>query len=122
LREAVELTHTYELAYYHHDYPSEAYWLWPLFDPRGLENGGNYLGYANDAELERWFREAMGHRHFPKVQEYTRLIHGAVESKMLLIPLWQLDTVVALHRNLKPTALDPLTVFTDIEHWRLDHR
>src|SRR5207249_7404615 len=30
LSEAV-LSHDYQLAYYHLDYGSEAYWLWPLF-------------------------------------------------------------------------------------------
>ncbi|HXG08933.1 MAG TPA: ABC transporter substrate-binding protein [Gemmataceae bacterium] len=122
LRDDVELNHSYDLAYYHYDYPSDAYWLWPLFDPSPdarRSGGSNYLGYRDDGELVRWFRAAMMHRDFPKVQEYTRLIHDLVQSKMLLIPLWQLDTCIALRKGLKPTNIDPLLIFTDVEHWTL---
>lgn len=124
LREVVEKNHSYDLAYYHYDYPGDSCWLWPMFNPStpALNGGGNFLGYANDSNLERWFREAMSHRDFRKVQEYARLIHGEVEGKMLLIPLWQLDTYVALHRSLKPVPFDPLQAFSDIDQWRLERR
>lgn len=127
LRHEVELEHDYELAYYHHDHASENYWLWPLFDPAATEPGGkNYLGYVNDADLEGLFRSAMSHRQFSKVQEHTRDIHDHLFTRMPIIPLWQLDTHIAIHGRLKPSLppgqLDPLFVFTDIEQWRLDSR
>ena len=49
LREDVEGSHNYELAYYHYDYPADAFWLWPLLDPHATgTHGSNFLGYHND--------------------------------------------------------------------------
>lgn len=130
LRERVESSHDYELAYYHHDYANEAYWLWPLFDPEATGPGGqNYLGYRNDAELESCLRQAMVHRQFAEVQQAAHTAHRIVHDKMPLIPLWQLDSHFAVHRNLKlpryrtnqKPALDPLRVFTQAEEWRLEN-
>jgi ABC-type oligopeptide transport system substrate-binding subunit len=116
LREAVEKTHDYDLAYWHYDYPSEAYWLWPLFDPNGTDQGSNYLGYV-DGSLDSLFGQAMEHRDFGKVQEATRLIHELLAQQMPLVPLWQLDTFVAYRKEVKPAALDPLLVFSEVERW-----
>jgi ABC-type transport system substrate-binding protein len=122
LHRDVELLHDYELAYYHYDYPSEALWLWPLFDshPRALASGGgNFLGYQNDSELERQFRQAMGHRDPARVKEFTHNIHELLYEKMPLIPLWQLDTVLVIHKDLKALRIDPLLIFTHAEEWEL---
>jgi peptide/nickel transport system substrate-binding protein len=120
LRRDVEMTHDYELAYYHFDYASEAYWLWPLFDPRCTGPGGaNYMGYAQDSDLESLFRNTMGFRDFHEVAERTHLIHNAIVAQMPLIPLWQLDTHVAYVTGVHPEPFDPLLVFTDIEHWQI---
>jgi ABC-type transport system substrate-binding protein len=122
LRDEVELEHDFDLAYYSHDYSSDAFWLWPLFNPesRARERGGrNYLGYHNDGSLDSWFHLAMGHREFAKVRESTHKIHTEIWAKMPLIPLWQLDTVIAIHKNLKPSRIDPLLIFTDVERWKL---
>src|SRR5262249_18181920 len=46
LKKEVEQTReVYHLAYYHYDFPDEAFWLWPLLGPG--EGGTNYLGYAS---------------------------------------------------------------------------
>src|SRR5262249_29447582 len=66
LRHDVEETHEYDLAYYCYDYPSEAYWLWPLLDPSvaATDPGGrNFLGY-DDETLPGLFQRAMAHREF----------------------------------------------------------
>jgi peptide/nickel transport system substrate-binding protein len=122
LREDVEQTHDYDLAYYHHDYADDSYWLWPLFDPNAVGSGGlNYLGYKDDARLQSLFRTAMGHRHFPQVQQRTHQIHLHIYDHMPLIPLWQLDSHIAWRKNLKMGGpLDPLRVFTDAERWTLE--
>src|SRR5207248_1700286 len=68
LKRDVEITHDYELAFYSFDYPSEAYWLRPLFDPRCTESGGsNYLGYTDDSDLAVLFQQSMGYRDFHEV-------------------------------------------------------
>lgn len=120
LREEVEGPHNYELAYYHYDHPSEAYWLAPLFDLNATDiNGSNYLGYI-DGELQTEFERAKNHRDFSEVQLTMRLVHRMLEQKMPLIPLWQLDTFVAYRTWLKPTAIDPLLIFNDVERWTLE--
>ncbi len=67
-------------------------------------------------------QRAMGHRDFAMVQKQTHTIHQLIYNKMPLIPLWQLDTYVAFHRDVEhPQRLDPLRLFADIEKWKL-HR
>jgi hypothetical protein len=41
-------------------------------------------------------------------------------AKMPMIPLWQLDTVIAVHKRLTPSRIDPLVIFADVERWRLE--
>jgi ABC-type transport system substrate-binding protein len=124
LRQAVEQDHKYDLAYYHYDYTSEAYLLWPLFDPNATRPGGsNFLGYQPDSGLQKWFHAALNHREFARVVENTRAIELDLEGKMPLIPLWQLDTLLAIQDGVKTAPevnrLDPLRVFTDVEQWQL---
>jgi ABC-type transport system substrate-binding protein len=124
LRTALSGGH-YDLAYHHLDYANEAYWLWPLFDdrPEALQPGGsNYLGYQDDARLVSLFRRALGTRDFAKVREITHDIHDHLSERMPLIPLWQLDTHLAIHPDLAPTPLDPLRIFGDVAEWRLKAR
>jgi ABC-type oligopeptide transport system substrate-binding subunit len=123
LHKDVEIQHDYELAYYAYDFPSEAYWLWPLFNPdaRAINEpgGSNFLGYQNDGRLEALFQTAMSHRDFARVREVTHQIHQALWERMPFIPLWQLDTVIAIHRDVITTRIDPLVIFSEIERWKL---
>ncbi|OAI41083.1 hypothetical protein AYO40_03900 [Planctomycetaceae bacterium SCGC AG-212-D15] len=124
LREEVEIRHDYDLAYYHWDYTSEAYLLWPLLDPGAAGTGGsNFLGYQPNADLQGWFNKARNHRDFGKIKEYTHTIAGLVHEQLPFIPLWQLDTLLAVHDSVQtvpePRRLDPLGVFTEIERWEI---
>ena len=118
LREQVEQNHEYDLAYYHLDFPNEDYPLWPLFDPEGMEQGTNYLGYA-DSELTGYLERLKTVRDIHQVQEAAHLIQGLVRTKLPFIPLWQLDTFIALHRDLTLTHADSLQIFSDVAHWEL---
>jgi len=122
LREEVQRSHKYELAYYHYDHTSDAYWVAPLFDtdPRARDdNGSNYLGYI-DGGLQSELLQAMNRRDFGEVQRTMRLVHRMLEQQMPLIPLWQLDTFLAYRKGLNPTSMDPLLIFNDVENWTLD--
>jgi ABC-type transport system substrate-binding protein len=114
LRSDVEEIQSYDLAYYHYDFPDETFWLWPLL---GL---GNQLGLATPTEVETNLRESMGRRDFPQVQKFTHQVHEKVVSEMPLIPLWQLDALLAWGKQVKPGLVDPLLVFTDIDLWQLE--
>jgi peptide/nickel transport system substrate-binding protein len=111
----------YELAYWKLDHASEAYWLWPWFDgrPAALAPGGsNFLGYE-DAALQSELRRTMGQRNFAEVRRLTHEIHAHLHERMPLIPLWQLDTHLAVHPRLRPAGLDPLLIFERVEDWKL---
>jgi ABC-type transport system substrate-binding protein len=112
----------YELAYCHYDYASEAFWLWPLFDPdpsARAPGGSNILRYHNDDLLESYFRKAMSRRDFSEIKKMTHNIHNRLNDKMPLIPLWQLHTHIAVHGQLDAVGLDPLLIFTHVEEWQL---
>jgi ABC-type transport system substrate-binding protein len=130
LRRDVEELHAYDLAYYSWDYPDETYWLWPLLDPAAIKpNGRNFLGYQNDEELESLFHKIMSHRDPLEVKKLTHRVHEVFEAKLPFIPLWQLDTHLAIHKSLsmvdsedKPVVPHPLLIFTNVETWALNQR
>jgi ABC-type transport system substrate-binding protein len=119
LRDTVEKTQIYDLAYYHYDYPSDLYWLKPLF-----EQGGklNYMNLPTDSELERQFGMELSHRQFSEMQGPARSIHGIFEAQMPFVPLWQLDNLAAYHNSLKPGTIDPLLLFPGVEEWRMEKK
>jgi len=124
LRQAVEVEHRYQLAYYHWDHADHSYWLAPLFDAEAATQGGrNFLGVPYDTTLANLFRQVMQHRDFGEVQRLTHRIHQHLDSTMPLVPLWQLDVRVAVHEQLITVPavdrLDPLAVFGQVERWQL---
>jgi ABC-type oligopeptide transport system substrate-binding subunit len=123
LREDVELTQSYDLAYYHYDFPDETFWLWPLLGQSGRANADNrnFLNFTDD-KIQFSLQNAMGYRDFAKVREYLQGLHEPLMNKMPLIPLWQLDPLLAYNQDVKPAALDPILVFTNIEEWRLQRK
>jgi ABC-type transport system substrate-binding protein len=121
LREEVEARHHYDLAYYHYDYPSEAFCLWPLFDAEATgPRQSNYLGYINDGALQQQFMALRTHRDPELVQADARQLHKVFFDRMPFIPLWQLDTHVAMSKAVEARPFDPLLVFTNIDEWRLE--
>lgn len=123
LRNKVEGSHDYDLAYYHWDFPTESYSLWPLFDAAATgANGTNYLGSSDDtAELVDRLQRLNTSRNIKNVKNEAALIQGLVHAKLPFIPLWQLDTFIAYHKglNLGRVPVDPICVFNDAAHWDL---
>jgi ABC-type transport system substrate-binding protein len=111
----------FDLVYWPYDFESETLALWPLFDPAGLgPNGRNYLGLRGDSQIEGKFREILQRRDFNYVQTQTHILHDLlVEGRMAVIPLWQLDRHVAVHRSLRFTRLHPLSILDEVELWQL---
>jgi ABC-type transport system substrate-binding protein len=120
LRGDVEGDKAYDLAYYHYDFPDTSYWLGPLFGPPpGTgDDSKNIFKYQN-ANLTTLLDGMKSYRDFAKVQEHQWLTQDLLNSELPFIPLWQLDPLLAYHRDVQPATLDPLLVFSNIEQWRL---
>jgi ABC-type oligopeptide transport system substrate-binding subunit len=122
LHHDVEIAHDYQLAYYSHDFPSEAFWLWPLFQHDATHE--NYLGYKDD-ELEGRMRQLMAHRDFKQWESLAHQIHQRCHEMVPFVPLWQLDTHVLIRNNLvwphmnAINGIDPLAIFRDADQWVL---
>src|SRR5262249_4724250 len=112
LRKDVEETQDYDLAYYHHDFADETFWLLPLLGPQGRLGKENYLGYSGPL-LDKIY-SAMNLRSFPQVREYAQAIHrDFVTSEMPFIPLWQLDPLFAYREgDLELPPVDARLLFT----------
>jgi ABC-type transport system substrate-binding protein len=115
LQEKVEKSHTYDVAYYYYDFPSEAYWLWPLVHFDGWYFGS---GVGEDGELTSLCRTAMAHRDPAEVRNKTHDIDRRLREKMYFIPLWQLGSYVAIRDDIETPPLDPLHVLEEVGKWR----
>jgi ABC-type transport system substrate-binding protein len=114
MHEEVENTNDFELAYYYYDFPDDLYSLWPLLNPK------SFLGYYPSFQSD--LQNVFTHRDPASIREAMRRLDDIVHDEMPLIPLWQLDTHVAVHNDLKierPEALDPAQIFADVTRWRL---
>jgi len=119
LREAVERTKDYDLAYYHYDFLDEIYWLEPLFGPPPDADDSNNLFKFHNGELMNLLLWMKSYRSFAEVRQYQWRAQERLNLEMPFIPLWQLDPLLAYRRNVQPAALDPLLLFGNIEEWRM---
>jgi ABC-type transport system substrate-binding protein len=122
LRNEVEVTPDYELAYYSYAFPDESLWLFPLLGPSARGGGKNFLGY--NGPLVREAQKAAGLRDFQQVRDHARQAHRLfVESEMPLVPLWQLAPLYAYRKDdrseLVMPPIDPQKVFTRPQEWRI---
>ncbi len=111
----------FDLVYWHFDFENETLSLWPLLDPNDTGGRGrNILGYTRDSELHGHLQRLLQYRD---IQGYLKdelwRLHDHLYQRMVVIPLWQLDRHVVLHRSLKPARLHPLWIFQDVEEWQL---
>ncbi len=118
VREAVE-RRDYELAYFHHDYQDESFWLMPILGPSGERfTTRNYLDYSGP--LVALAENMANRRDFVKVRDRAWALHQAfLMSEMPFVPLWQLDPLMAHRSRVKAPPLGPEGVFANVERWRL---
>jgi ABC-type transport system substrate-binding protein len=113
----------FDLAYWRHDFKDQTYWLWPLLDPRGIGPGGpNFMRYYQDKDLQELFTQLNSHKQFPQIQKLTHNVHRHVFENAIVIPLWQLDTYVAVDEALENVRLDPWVLYGNVEEWDLPLR
>lgn len=104
----------FDLAYWSYTYPDCTYWVEPLL------SGGNVMNYHPDEELAALFREVRLHKNFRELRKLTHQIHEHVARSAAIIPLWQLDTYVAVSSSVQDATLDPWVLFGNVERWRLE--
>src|SRR5262249_51461105 len=101
IHDDVKTKKDYELAYYSIDYPDETYRLWPWLSLANRKGGKNFLEYEPEGQLLQLMRTAAAHRDIEKVQGFTHLIHEKFREDLPFIPLWQLDTHIAIHADVQ---------------------
>jgi ABC-type transport system substrate-binding protein len=110
----------FDLAYWRPDFEDESYWLWPLLDPAGMGPGGaNFMQVTPDQDLLRLFQELELHKQFSKVEQLTHQIHDHLARNAVIIPLWQLDSYVAVHQSLENVKLEPVGLFSEVQQWSI---
>lgn len=133
LRRDVEDEHNYHLAYYSYDFPNLDFRLQPLFDPKAVDKGqSNFLGYKGDAELSGFLQEMQVHRDITQVTRAAHELQNRFWEMMPFIPLWQIDTCLAVHNSLRfgdsvdmQTALDnidPHAIFEGADSWFIERK
>ncbi len=112
--------HAFDLAYWRHDFEDETYWIWPLFDPGDTQPGGsNFMGFTPSEDLRTTFDDLLKHKEFSRIRELARRTHLQINRDAAIIPLWQLETHVAVSPALRDAAFDPICLFENVEQWSL---
>ena len=126
LRKDVETGH-YQIAYYHFDFQDETYSLEPLLARRPNRQNLNIFGAEVSTKeavnVETALQDARAHREFDKLKQDAWKVHENLYYSMPFIPLWQLDTHIAIHRSVEHPDIrglaDPLLIFREIERWSI---
>jgi ABC-type transport system substrate-binding protein len=79
--------------------------------PQGLAAGNPYLNPLLD-ELDR-------SANWSEARAVLHRIHQLVHDDASVIPLWQLPEFYVHHRSLELSAAQPVSLFQDVEQWRL---
>lgn len=111
--------HDFELAYWRHDFLNDAYWVWPLFDPDAKVMGTNFISYAPDPDFTALFGELRQYKRFTTVRTLTHQVHEHIAKNAIVIPLWQLETYLAVSDRLKNVTVDPWVLFGEVHRWSL---
>jgi ABC-type transport system substrate-binding protein len=122
---ALMLEHDYDLAYMPFDYQNDLFSLAGLFDAEAQGRGErNFLGYTPDAAMASKVKTARATRDYQLLSRNMHEQYDMFNKQMPFIPLWQLDIHLLINNNVEvvPAAklLDPLTIFDQIEEWRVN--
>lgn len=110
----------FDLAYWRHDFKDETYWLWPLLNPAdGNKGGANFMGYEPDKQLHDLFDRVLSHKMFRTIQTTTHEIHKSIAREAVIIPLWELDTYVAVSDAVENAEFSAMTLFENIDAWKV---
>lgn len=142
LHRRVFTEHRYELAYLSHEYASDwsAHELASWLDPKATgTDGRNCFGYlakettpeADDDSFRKLLGDVRSSRDPERIQTMALEIHKRFHERVPFIPLWQIDSHMAISTRLKlmvegssdpllPRLLNPTTLFSGIARWRIE--
>lgn len=110
----------FDLAYWRHDFKDETYWLWPLLNPADSNKGGeNFMGYVPDKQLHDLFARVLSHKMFRTIQTTTHEIHKTLAREAVMIPLWELETYIAVSDAVEDAEFSAITLFENIDSWKI---
>lgn len=125
----VMLEHNYDLAYVPFDFANEMYWIGGLLDPDAKDRGErNFMEYTPERSLAQLLQKMRTTRDFldpiKGLRRQMQQFYTLFNEPMPFVPLWQLDFHMLRNLNLDtvPIAdqLDPLTIFDQVEGWRVN--
>jgi ABC-type transport system substrate-binding protein len=116
----------FDLVYTCYDFDNETLNVASLFDDRGASGQGrNFMNYQRETstrntELNRALNEAFLTRDIKTAERKMNVVHKIVNDQTLIVPLYQLDRHIAVHRSLdKYPRFHPVYVFEGVENWVL---
>jgi ABC-type transport system substrate-binding protein len=123
------LEHNFDLAYAPFDYANDTYWIGGLLDPDAKGRGErNYMGFVPDRTLAQLLQRMRTKRDFHDpingLRRQMQQFYMLFGEQMPFVPLWQLDFHIIVNGNLNtsplPQQLDPLSIFSQVEEWRVN--
>ena len=116
----------FDLLYTTWDFGNENFNLRPLLDVVGSNGqGANFMGYQlppmpQDPTLMRFLGNALTNRDLENARRQMYSIHKHMVENAIIVPLYQLDKHVAVHRSLDQyERFHPVYVFDGVEKWVL---
>lgn len=116
----------FDLLYTTWDFQNENLNLRPLFDVVANNGqGANFSGYQlppmqQDPTLMRYLANGLNNRELENARRQMYSTHKHVMDNALIVPLYQLDKHVAVHRSLdRYERFHPVYVFDGVEKWVL---
>jgi len=93
----------------------------PLLDLWGLMLTDNKFDVDRLSGYPDWMRQELINldyaTSFKDAEARLFRIHRQIAAQAFIIPLWELDSYIALQRNIAGFAARPLSVYQDIERW-----
>lgn len=116
----------FDLLYTCWDFPNENFNLRPLLDASASNGqGANFMGFQlapmqQETSLMRFISNAMNNRDIENARRQMYSIHKFMNENAVIVPLYQLEKHVAVHRSLDQLQrFHPVYVFDGVEKWVL---
>lgn len=91
----------------------------PVVDARRILGADGLTGGCTP-HMAQALREVEQAGNWSQVRNALRQVHRVAFAETAVIPLWQLDEYFAYHESLTGVSKRPVTLYDDVERWRLN--